>query len=84
MQKTKIISLRLTQTEYNQIKQLANEKEVSVSKFFKDRALSTDGLTLSEKQSIYQHLLIIKDAATNRISSETIIRECDAIWQSLR
>ena len=84
MQKTKIISLRLTQTEYNQIKQLANEKEVSVSKFLKDRALSTDGLTLSEKQSIYQHLLIIKDAATNRISSDRIIKECDTIWQSLR
>ena len=84
MQKTKIISLRLTQTEYNQIKQLANEKEVSVSKFLKDRALSTDGLTLSAKQSIYQHLLIIKDAATNRISSDKIIKECDTIWQSLR
>ena len=84
MQRTKIISLRLTQAEYNQIKQLANEKEVTVSVFLKDKALSNDGLTLSAKQSIYQHLLIIKDAATNRISSETIIMECDTIWQSLK
>ena len=84
MQRTKIISLRLTQAEYNQIKQLANEKEVAVSVFLKDKALSNDGLTLSAKQSIYQHLLIIKDAATNRISSETIIKECDTIWQSLK
>lgn len=84
MQKTKIISLRLTQTEYNQIKQLAKEKEVSVSAFLKDRALSTDGMSLSAKQSIYQHLLIIKDAATNRISSDKIIKECDTIWQYLK
>lgn len=84
MQKTKIISLRLTQTEYNQIKQLANEKEVSVSKFLKDRALSTDGLTLSAKQSIYQHLLIIKDAAANKINAQTIMKGCDQIWQLLR
>ena len=84
MQRTKIISLRLTQAEYNQIKQLANEKEVTVSVFLKDKALSNDGLTLSAKQSIYQHLLIIKDAATKRISSETIIKECDTIGQSLK
>ena len=84
MQRTKIISLRLTQAEYNQIKQLANENGVAVSTFLKDRALSTDGLTLSAKQSIYQHLLIIKDADTNRISSETIIMECDTIWQFLK
>lgn len=84
MQRTKIVSLRLTQAEYNQIKQLANENRTTVSAFLKDRALSTDGLTLSAKQSIYQHLLIIKDAATNRISLETIIRECDAVWQYLK
>lgn len=84
MQRTKIVSLRLTQAEYNQIKQLANEKGTTVSAFLKDRALSTDGPTLPAKQSIYQHLLIIKDAATNRISSETIIKECDAVWQFLK
>ena len=84
MQKTKIISLRLTQAEYNQIKQLANENEVTVSTFLKDRALSTDGLTLSAKQSIYKHLLIIKDVATNKISSDKIIKKCDTLWQSLK
>lgn len=84
MQRTKIISLRLTQAEYNQIKQLASENEVTVSTFIKDRALSADGLTLSAKQSVYQHLLIIKDSATNRISSNKIIKECDIIWQSLK
>lgn len=84
MQRTKIISLRLTQVEYNQIKQSAKEKEVSVSAFLKDKALSADGLTATTKQSIYQHLLIIKDSATNRISSDKIIKECDTIWRFLK
>lgn len=84
MQRTKIISLRLTQAEYNQIKQLANEKEVTISTFLKDRALSTDGLTLSAKQTIYQQLQIVKDAATNKIDAVKIIKGCDTIWQSLK
>lgn len=82
--KTKILSLRLTDIELKTIKERAENSGVNVSTFLKESALSDNGITLKTKQEVYQQLQIIKDAVTNRINSKTIVEGCDTIWQFLK
>ena len=82
--KTKILSLRLTDIELKTIIERAENSGVNVSTFLKESALSDNGITLKTKQEVYQQLQIIKDAVTNRINSKTIVEGCDTIWQFLK
>ncbi len=82
--KSKILSIRLTEHELQFIKERAQNSGINVSTYVKEAALSDKGLTLSTKQSIYRELQIIRDSVTNKISSQTILKGCDQIWQLLK
>ena len=64
-QKTKNISIRMSADDYEVIKSRADKAEQNVSRFITEAATSGEGLTLSQKQSIYYHLSRIRDLARN-------------------
>lgn len=82
--KSKIITLRVSEKEYQLINQRASESNLSVSKYLLISALVDEGVTLKTKQDIYRELLVIKDSATNKICSSRILEGCDSIWNFLK
>lgn len=82
--RTQMLSLRLSETEYKEIKSRAIDAGVSIGRYMVNSSLSDEGVTIKTKQEIYRELLIIKDSATNKISSNRIIEGCENIWNFLK
>ena len=89
MSKSKIITLRVSDSELSILKQKADSQGITMSDLLKHSALANDGLSTLDKQRIYTHLNIIKDSARQivrdyeDIHSSKIIKEADDLWQLL-
>lgn len=89
MSKSKIITLRVSDSELSILKQKADSQGITMSDLLKHSALANDGLSTLDKQRIYAHLNIIKDSARQivrdyeDIYSSKIIKEADDLWQLL-
>ena len=82
MKKSKIISIRLGQNEYETIKNRATEKQISTNKFIVNSALSFEGIDIETKRKIYTTICHIRDYAAHN-SKEKISEECEKLWQYL-
>lgn len=83
--KDRIITLRVTPTEYSKIKANADNEGVTVSRYLINKALANNGITNLTMQKIYSCLCIIKDhARKNELENAIIIEECDKLWQFLK
>ena len=82
--KQKSISFRVSEKEYEQISQRANESNQSVSKYVLNSALAGNGITLQQKQEIYKNLCLIKDHTLFNSDLKKIPKVCDEIWQLLK
>ena len=60
MTKTKSISIRMTEAEYEAIKAKADNAGVSQGRFMVNAAIADGSLTITDKQKIYQHKVIIQ------------------------
>ena len=89
MSKSKIITLRVSDSELSELRKRADTQGVTMSDLLKFSALANDGLSTLDKQRIYAHLNIIKDSARQivrdyeDIYSSKIIKEADDLWQLL-
>ena len=89
MSKSKIITLRVSDSELSILKQKADSQGITMSDLLKHSALASEGLSTLDKQRIYTHLNIVKDCARQIIRdyednySSRIIKEADDLWQSL-
>lgn len=89
MSKSKIITLRVSDSELSILKQKADSQGITMSDLLKHSALASGGLSTLDKQRIYAHLNIIKDSARQIVRdyedehSSTIIKEADDLWQLL-
>lgn len=81
--KSKLISFRVSEKEYQLINQRANESNMSVSKYVLNSALADNGITLRQKQEVFKSLCIINDAVQNQTNINIIPEESDRIWQLL-
>ena len=81
--KSKLISFRVSEKEYQLINQRANESNMSVSKYVLNSALDDNGITLRQKQEVFKSLCIINDAVQNQTNINIIPEESDRIWQLL-
>ena len=81
------ITARVTDEELEVIKERAKEKNISISRYMVEAALSPHNLTISAKREIYREIEIIKDAAryqeNQNIRTEIIERGCNAVWLCL-
>jgi len=84
MNKTKTVSVRMTNSEYEFIKQKAEASGINTSRYIIDRCLQTSILTKNQKQHVYTHICKIKDCAVQKTDKSKIISECDALWQFLK
>ena len=89
MSKSKIITLRVSDSELSILKQKADSQGITMSDLLKHSAFANDGLSTLDKQRIYTHLNIIKDSARQIVRdyednySSKIIKEADDLWQLL-
>ena len=89
MSKSKIITLRVSDSELSILKQKADSQGITMSDLLKHSALANDGLSTLDKQRFYAHLNIIKDSARQIVRdyednySSRIIKEADDLWQLL-
>lgn len=81
--KSKIITFRVSEKEYQLINQRASESNLSVSKYLLNSAIADNGITLRQKQEIFKSLCIISDAVQNQSNLNKIPEECASIWQLL-
>ena len=81
--KSKLISFRVSEKEYQLINQRANESNMSVSKYVLNSALADNGITLRQKQEVFKSLCVINDAVQNQTNINIIPEESDRIWQLL-
>lgn len=84
MNKTKTVSVRMTNSEYEFIKQKAEASGINTSRYIVDRCLQTSILSKNQKQHVYSHICKIKDCAVQKTAKSKIISECDALWQFLK
>ncbi len=84
MEKSKKITFRVSNQEYREILEKADEKHLSTSRYVAQCALVPEGLTKEIKQRIFWSLCQIKELASNCTKEEKIKEECDAIWRFLR
>ncbi len=82
--KTHVISVRLSETEYREIKNRAIDAGVSIGRYMVNSSLVDESVTIKTKRDIYRELLIIKDSATNKICSSRILEGCENIWNFLK
>ena len=81
--KSKLISFRVSEKEYQLINQRANESNMSVSKYVLNSALADNGITVRQKQEVFKSLCIINDAVQNSTNINKIPGECEKVWQLL-
>lgn len=84
---TKPVNFRVTEEEYEHMKQQAEANQQSVSKYIASRVLGREGITLDQQREVYYHLMRVIDAIQMQPEFENrqeILEECDAIWQSLK
>ena len=81
--KSKLISFRVSEKEYEQISQRANESNLSVSKYVLNSALADNEITVRQKQEVFKSLCVINDAVQNQNNLNKIPEGCERIWQSL-
>lgn len=81
--KSKLITFRVSEKEYQLINQRASESNLSVSKYLLNSALADNGITSQQKQEIFKSLCIISDAVQNQTNISKIPEECANIWQLL-
>ena len=84
--RNRIVSVRLTENEYQKSVKQASENHQSISRYIAEAAGRTQGLSLSKKQSIYSSLVIIRDAVRQTGTAENqkiTYEECDKIWKSI-
>ncbi len=90
MSKTKTISMRLTEDENNIIKTKADKVGMSMSRFIVSSAISNDGLTVADKQWVYQLKAVIQDLAKqiagahDDSAARQIYSEVGKLWQLLK
>jgi len=65
MIKSKTVSLRLTEEQYNAIKQRADSKGMSLSNFMLDMSLADEGITTNYKQILYTRMIGLKEYVYN-------------------
>lgn len=83
--KDKIITLRVTQDQYRQIKTNAEKHGLTVSSYISNRVLSDGEISAQHKQILYSSLCIIKNyARENNSVGQIILGECEKIWQLLK
>ena len=73
--KQKSISFRVSEKEYEQISQRANESNQSVSKYVLNSALAGNGITLQQKQEIYKNLCIMDTFLVAKAIFNTILSD---------
>lgn len=83
-EKKQPISIRLSTTEYETIKAYATANKQSVSRYIAEKALSDQTLNPARQRMAYQHLIIIKDYASQTDQHKNIEGECNQLWQLLR
>ena len=83
--KTKIITLRVTPSEYSVLDTTAKEKGMKLGAYVLDRLNEEQGITPSLRRETYFHIQMIRDAARPGYEDMKQIREeCDALWHCFR
>ena len=82
MKKSRIISIRIGEKEYEIIKNRATEKQISTNKYLVESALSFEVLDIETKKKIYTTICRIRDYAAHN-SKEKINEECENLWRFL-
>lgn len=83
-EKTYPTTIRLSATEHETLKAHAAANKQSVSRYIAEKALSEQALNPTAQRSIYYHLTIIKDYASQTEQYKNIEGECNQLWQSLK
>ena len=83
--RTKIITLRVTPSEYSVLDAKAKEAGMKLSTYILDRLNVEEGITPSMRRQVYSHVQMIRDAALPGYEDMKQIREeCDALWHCFR
>ena len=84
--KTRILSVRVSENMYSEIKTKADERNMSVSKFMALSALHCDSSLTPMQLVQIQNLTNMVSAACEEINpelAESMRKEADELWQSL-
>ncbi len=65
MIKSKTVSLRLTEEQYETIKQRADSKGMRLSNFMLEMSLADEGITTNYKQMLYTRMIGLKEHVYN-------------------
>lgn len=83
------ITIRMKPSQVEELKQLANEANQSVSQYGVEHIFQNNGVTDTQLRQVFYALKKIQDTVNFQLESEptvtsSILKECDAIWQSLK
>lgn len=82
------VTARATKQELEIIAKNAKQNHQSISRYVVERAISTEGISLTQKREIYLSLLKVRDAvlyqSENPELNKLVREECEAIWKSLK
>lgn len=83
------VTMRMTQSQLDELKRLAAERSQSVSQYGVEHIFQSGGITDTKLRQVFFSLANIKDIVkfqtdcTPAVRS-SVLKECDAIWQSLK
>lgn len=84
------LTARVTEDELDQIKEKANRKNLSVSRYIVEKALQSDTASSAVMREAYRHICTIRDISSNwqfsdhEAVSNQINRECDELCHILK
>ena len=81
-------TMRVTQSQHDELKRLAKEQHQSVSQYGVEHIFQGSGVTDTQRRQVFWALTKIRDAIefqpeAGQDFKTVILQECDAIWQSL-
>ena len=78
-----IISLRLSKSEYEGLKQKSKNRDMSVSDYIRNRISERESFSIKDKQLLCSGLTRIKDGIFNEDLNDAS-KAVNELWQSLR
>ena len=83
------VTLRMTPSQFEELKRRATEKNQSISQYGVEQIFQNNGLTDTQLRQVYRTLLQIEDTVKFQTKAEqavkdSIYEECDSIWKFLK
>lgn len=86
MEKSKLITFRVSKSEYDQLKADAEKQNQALSQYIKERVFrESNQLATTQKREVYFSLAKLRDLGSSDEAIKDIVnQECDLIWHTLK